>query len=211
MTTIKYSTGKLICGMVLSCPITLLGLELAMYGHRKIFFAGLIFLIVGPLMLLGTLKLLMGDQIALRYDNRSLEIGTMWRKGKFAWPQVNFIGTQVTTTRGFFGLVRTGQSEMLVVKVDGGMLGSTTYSISKLLLDLGHIAYADLPHLLSEARDGTHVAMGHDEAMRPAQPPQRYGAPSTAEPTLNGQRLDSGALAMPAQRPAVSGFGRKGL
>ncbi len=227
MRIIRYSTAKLAMGLGASILMTMFSFVLLQSDRGKVAFAGFVFVVVGPLLALGTIKLLVGDRLALRFDNRSIEIGTMWRRRLFSWPEIASIGMNEVSSYALYGLVKTGTSHSLTIKTQGGLFGAKSYNISKAFLDIGKAEYVALPDQLARAKEGAMP-----EANIPRHVPHPIVMPDTpmpekafdadavfaryiekqreqpeATPMLNGAPLPVVA----SGRPQRAGFGRKGL
>lgn len=169
MRTVHYSSGRLLAGAMAAMFGIAVGV-MCLDGHGKVYAAALLLLAVCPVLLIGTVKALWGDRTALSWDERWLEVTTLWRHRRFRWSEVSWVGTTVVTSRAFFGLIKTGQSESLTIKVGDGVFSARKYNLSRTFLDLTEQQFRELLADLTLTRGGVV------EAARP------YCA-STAEPS----------------------------
>ncbi len=227
MRIIRYSTAKLAMGLGASILMTMFSFVLLQSDRGKVAFAGFVFVVIGPVLALGTIRLLVGDRLALRFDNRSIEIGTMWRRRLFSWPEIVSIGMNQVSSYALYGLVKTGTSHSLTIKTQGGLFSTKSYNISKAFLDIGKAEYDALAHQMARAKDGAmpetdvprHVPqptavsdtpmpeMAFDADAAFARYLEKQREQPEATPMLNGAPLPVVA----SGRPQRSGFGRKGL
>ncbi len=209
MQTIRYSATKLTLAVVGGIAMAAFAPVLIDSPRGKIQFAGYIFLIIGPLLSLISLKTLLGERVALRFDHRTVEIATLWRRRTLNWSDVASVGVSTVSTYGAFGLVKTGSSDTIAIKTKPGMFGGKEYGVAKGFLALDSAGYVKLLGDLVDAFEG-------NARHAPAVPPEGAAAPfrQPAEaPSLNGAPIAaaSGIQAERMPRPAVGGFGRKGL
>ena len=221
--TVHYSTVKLVLMLIACVGMTWASFAMLQSERGKVQFAGAVFAVIGPAGFFAMLKALWGDRVALRYDARSIEITTLWRSRRFAWDEVESVGFTQVSSYAAYGLIKTGTSESLTIKVRGGMIGTRSFNLSKLLLDLTTAEYRALAEHLDLARMGTYVPSsasaapvrdrlgqqddaGFDADAALARYLARRPQPEPGAPLLNGQ-----PLAAPASAHRPSGFGRKGL
>lgn len=213
MRMIRYSMTKLALGMVAGVLMAWAGVAIGANAHGKLAFASWILILVGPILSIGTLRLMLGDGVALRFDANSVQISTMWQTRLFAWSEIESVGAQVVNSYALYGAVKTGSTESLTIKAKGGLFGSKSYALSKGFLDLSDVEYRTLIDQLEEARlDAAHgrAAPASVSVQAPATVPPAFDADAvfarhmanrnsdnTIRPTLNGRPL--------------AGFGRKGL
>jgi hypothetical protein len=157
MNTIYYSKGKIALTLLGCIAITFLGIWMWGAGHGKVAFAGFILSVVGPLGALGTAKMLISDPVALRFDSTGLSGSTMWRKFEARWSDVESVGISTTTTSSSFGLFKS-RSHSLEIKLEGGLFGGKTYSISPGFLSLDSNGLEGVIDQMARARSGAPVA-----------------------------------------------------
>jgi len=143
MRTIYYSYEKLITGAALGVFMVPGGYWLTELDIRKAYYCGWVFMILGPIMLIGVLNKLVGDRVALRWDENLVHIKTLWRQTTARWPDV------VSITRR----AQNG-SQSIVIKVQGGVFGSKNYNLSPAFIDLGGDGVGGLMAKLENARRG---------------------------------------------------------
>ena len=204
MHIVRYSATRLAFGLLaglamLLCSFAMIGAE-----RGKTQFAGALFLIIGPLLAVGCMKMLMGNREALRFDASSVEITTMWRRQRFAWSQVEAVLLKTVNSYALYGLIKTGSSQSLNIKTAGGLFGTRSHTISKVFLEINDHDYAALPALMERLRRG-------HQPVQTAAPLNTVGhAPVHQQAALHAPIADSGdfnpdaALARYMQRKAAS-------
>ncbi|NOU04293.1 MAG: hypothetical protein HOO94_11645 [Novosphingobium sp.] len=182
MRTVHYSSGKLLAGAIAAMIGIALGV-ICLDGHGKVYGAALLLLALCPVLLFGMVKALMGDRNALSWDERWLEVTTLWRHRKFRWSEVSWVGTTVVTSRAFFGLIKTGQSESLTIKVGDGVFSARKYNLARTFLDLTEQQFRELVADLALARGGIVEAARpyRDSAAEPVAAPAYALTPAQAD------------------------------
>jgi hypothetical protein len=157
MQSIYYSTVRLVLSLVGGVAMIVFGLMMLGAGHGKVAFAGGLFVLLGPPLALGSLKILLSDRVALRFDNKRLAVATMWRKRELLWSDVASIGVSSVSTYAAYGLIKTGSSSSLEIATNGGLFGTKKLSLSKGLLKLDPAGLLGLVVQLERARAGAPV------------------------------------------------------
>jgi hypothetical protein len=237
MRIVYYSAWRL--GFAVAAGLAMFLMSFGMFdsSRGKTQFAGLLFLIIGPLLAGGAAKALLGDRVALRISRDMLQISTLWRRRVVDWDEITGVGFKLVGSYGLFGLFKLFSSRQLEITVKGGLFGGKTLTLSRLFLDLKDDEYYALPETMMAVRDGelgdrpgaqpAAVAVRraelpyptpvHEASFDPDAALARYQARKAGGELeewipqgamLNGQPI-SQAGGMP--QTASRGFGRKGL
>jgi hypothetical protein len=216
MQTIYYNTGRLILSLIGGAIFTLIGLMLISLGHGRL--AGILVALICPILCIGCVKILLSDQVALRFDNQRLSVATMWRKCELSWSEVTGIAVS-TTSYSMFGFIKTGSDSSLEIKTAGSIFGAKTFSLSPGLLKLSATGFAGLAAQLQQARSGV-------AAFAPSAPTALASSSTVSRDPLEGARLsddfdadavfarymarrDEAVISNPPQSPVRPVFGRK--
>jgi hypothetical protein len=220
MKEVHYSRARLLQAGI-GCPIlAVLGLWAG--GRADGFAALVLFVSAIALFVVAPVALIKanGDRVALRYDNRNLEIATLWSRRSVTWSEVVEVGTETLSFSTFFGFIKTNSANYLVVKLAGGLIGSKKVRLVTGLLDLTGTSLQDLVAELSLARAGNNPL----QATAPST--WTHNAPQSSDPLEGGPRStefdpDAAIARYLANRepsaqlvpsaPARPAFGRKGL
>jgi hypothetical protein len=227
MQTIVYDRFRLVTGSLFTlifCPI--FGLVLCAFGGFGVV-VGILLLIGGPLVALGMIRKLLGDATAIRYDQRTVTVFTIWKSHSLSWADVKSVDILVLTTH-MYGFIPIKRTYFLDFKVKGGLLGTKKLRLPLKLLGLDKEAGAALVAELDRARLGApHLpltsAYGSDAHFqtRPKGRDPLEGAPrdDAFDPDAVMARYmarRAQAAVQPESEPQVAptraaGFGRKGL
>ena len=167
MQVVKYSALKLALAVAAGVAMLAFSFVLLDSDRGKHQFAGVIFLLVGPILTLGSLKLLLGSDEALRFDRNGLEVQTMWRSAKLAWRDVSAVGIATVTTHAFFGLIKTGSNRSLEIRVGSGLLGSKKYALSRGFLAISEAEFLALPDAMEAVSQGAPAPQHAQQARQP--------------------------------------------
>jgi hypothetical protein len=215
MQTIHYSTGRLVLSLIAGVAMVFVGFMLVEVAHGKLAFASWIIALLGPPLALGSVKLLLGDRVALRFDRQRVFIATMWRKRDLLWSEVEEISVKTVTTYGAYGLIKTGSSRSLVIAAKGGLFGTTKLDLSENLLELDSAGLDGIVEQLERARVGGQVMQSAVPQAAPARDFSRRasleGAPRSADfhPDEAVARYTARRAQTPTAMPARPSFGRK--
>jgi hypothetical protein len=185
MRTIRFSTGKLVLGLLLGIALPFMGLFMLLGGPiGKII--GLILIVGGPVVVIQSIKRLMGDGIALAFDRAGVTLDSGWSTKRFAWSDVEDIQLTKMTMR-MYGFIPVSSQHYIDFRVPGGLFGTKKVRLSVKLLDIkkdemGPL-YNDL--LLSKAGQQLNAAphmMPQPQPQFAAPAPARAIAPTPASP-----------------------------
>ena len=228
MQTIHYNRSKLTVS-TLFCLIVCPVLGIVLYnagGFRSL--VGLLILIAGPIAGLGTMRMLLGDAVAIRYDQRSAMIFTMWKAHSLSWAEVVNVQIMTHTVR-MYGLIPVKRSHFIDFRVHGGLLGTRKVRLPFRLLGLNKAAGAALVaelNLVRMAADDGETAHGTQAYLKRTNRFQDAPQADVFDPDAviarhiaNRSHLEQLSSPMPsnANNPSSNlpsrarGFGRKGL
>ncbi len=113
------SAARSFCFLSIGVGSVPLGIFLFGLGHAKLKFAGIIFLIVGPFLILKTLRMIAGGNIAFRYSRDGIQVpGTLWTR-RASWSDVSKISIVQHTTYAL-GFIPTTRQQFLYVHPASG-------------------------------------------------------------------------------------------
>lgn len=211
MQTIKYSTYKLLAGVIIGIVIIPFGLELLDADRTKLQFAGVVLLIIGPLISLAASLKLLGKGVAIHYDSEYLYIEGMWRKRKARWSEIESAGLYNQK----LPIVSIGSPKSyayIYADFGKGLFGRDRISVSPQFLSISvkemrHIATEiSLLHSLVTKTNIIPKANSINTANLNPEKPIAFKNRSTSNDLMGGKSADlSGA------NRNTMGFGKKGL
>ena len=211
MRTIGYNGDRLFgqsIGLMMLCAG---GVWMAMHDDFgfKVRAMGVVFIGIGLVLPIGMLKRWLYGDVAMRFDERGLEINTLFSSAYLPWGRITDIDIEELTQEAFFGLYKKTVARHLVVQAydDGGALRK--YKISSDLLALPKRGGVDdLVDELEAVRADPQV-LAQTMPLSPmgrAMPP-KYHTPPQAGPQA-GASVQPPVPGFAGQRPS---FGRKAV
>lgn len=196
MQIIKYSTVKLLIAVMIGIIIIPFALELSGAERVKLRAAGWLFIVLGPMMVVGASRKLLGEGVALRYDNSSIYIEGLWKKRQARWSEVKIIGVNSINTYSAFRIFKTSL-RYYYIEFSGSAFASTKVNIAPLFLSLEGKTLDDIwtdiqiRWLVETAEQNVHIHKNVPNSDKLLQSPQ-------AQPVRN-------------LTGSTVGFGRRGL
>lgn len=163
MQVVRYAMGKLLLAAGACLAVAIGGVA---FYDGELGFKSILLLLCAPIGAIGAVLLLaraVGSREALRFDGVNLRVTGLLGAKEVRWSEVIGIELQRVTTHGLFGLVKTSQSDSIMIQVHGGLTGAKKLLVRASLLELGPEGSTGLLYDLDRARDGAAPARpSHD-------------------------------------------------
>jgi hypothetical protein len=206
---IKFSSTKLVIGLILAIAALPLAAALLGSDRNKVQFAGVVILICGPIVALMCLRWLMSSKPAIAFDAQQLMVTSLWRRHELRWSDVAEIGVGTTSTYAAYGLVKTSSQNDLYIHVKNGRGGTRKIRVPLSFLSLPN-GLAGLLDDLDQAGRGLLPAAAPTPSPAMRQPDPQSGN-FDADAALARYLAKSAQATPSAALPRAGGFGRKGL
>lgn len=197
MTVIEYNQNKMAFNAI-GCAVLAIGGAVAALmpdWPMKIRFLGGFLAVCLPFVALFLVRRIKSASAALAFDTQGVSIATFFRTRYCHWSEVRNIQRETLTQSSGFGLFKQDIGHYLVITVADG----STFEELRVQEELLAAPKGDMQGIV-DAMAGLWMAALHGSRDRNGAIP--VADPIVPEPMING---------VPLQRPAVAGFGRKGL
>jgi Bacterial PH domain len=113
------SGGKMIFYLLVGIGCIPLGMYFMSIGVAKLTFAGVLFIIIGPILALKVCGMILGGGIAFRYNADGIEVPGLLGTRRLRWSDISKIGV-VQHTQYAFGFIKTASTQYLYVHPASG-------------------------------------------------------------------------------------------